>query len=73
MPNIDFDFHGHISNVEVAFAYDAVTKQNIDVRSWTSQQLADALNAGSVMISLGDYLYYSDNNTIVKENYTPSS
>ena len=72
MPNISFDFSGHVAGAPVSWAYDSVSKQTVDVRAWTSQQLADALNAGTIMLSLGDYLYTSNSNVIDKTNYLPA-
>jgi hypothetical protein len=73
MPRISFDFSGHVSSAEIHVAYDVSTDRNVIVRDWTDQQLADALAAGTITISLGDHLYGPgyETNTINQTNYQP--
>jgi hypothetical protein len=73
MPRVSFDFSGHVSNADIHVVYEVGSGQNVDVRGWTNQQLADALTSGTHIISLGDYLYGPgyETNVINQTNYQP--
>lgn len=56
MPNISFNFSGYINDARITTATN-IDGKTIDVSKMSAKELADALNEGSLFISLGDYLY----------------
>ena len=73
MPVVSFDFSGHVANADIHVAWEVTSGRNIDVRDWTNQQLADALAAGTITISLGDHLHGPgyESNVINQTNFQP--
>ena len=75
MPRVSFDFSGHVADADVHVVWEVAGNKNVDVRGWTNQQLADALTAGTHIISLGDHLHGPgyESNIINQTNYQPGN
>lgn len=70
MPKMNFNFQGYIDGASITEASD-VNGETVDVSEMSASELGQKLNAGDLFISLGDYLYESDDAEIEITAFEP--
>lgn len=60
MPKINLCFEGFINNTEVLEAMSLSDMDSVDVSDWSAKQLIEAIESGSIALSLADLLISAD-------------